>query len=98
MEEAAAARTAMLEDAAEASRALARLADTRAECYEQRKAIATEVEAVQCSMRDTLRASSQQQTLHSAKVDAMEYRLEEMKEILLLLRELSMEVQMAELN
>ena len=36
VEEAAAARTAMLQSEAEAQRALARLADTRAECNEQR--------------------------------------------------------------
>ena len=42
-------------------------------------------------------ANSQQPTLQSAKVDAMLYRLEKMKDILLQ-RELRMEVQMVELN
>ena len=42
-----------------------------------------------------LRASSQQQTVQSAKVDATGYRLDELKEMLLQLR---MEVQIAELN
>ena len=44
-----------------------------------------------------MRASCQQQTVQSGKVDAMGYRLEEMKD-LLLQREYRMEIQMAVLN
>ena len=51
----------------------------------------------QCSVKDSLRASSQQQTVQSAKVDAMGCRLDEMRK-LLLQRELRMEVQTAALN
>ena len=97
VEEAAAARTAMLNAEAEAKRALARLADTRAECNEQHQAITTELEAMQKVMQDGLRNNSQQQTVQAARVDAMGHRLEEMKE-LLLQRELRMEVQVAEWN
>ena len=49
-------------------------------------------------MKDSLRASSQQQTAQSAKVDAMGYRLEEFKKVLLQRMDLRMEGQMADLN
>ena len=52
---------------------------------------------MQSSVKDSLRAATQQTTVHAAKVDALRYRLEEMKDMLLQ-RELRMEVQMAELN
>ena len=97
VEEAAEARTAMLQAEAEAKRALARLADTRAECAEQHQAIAAELEAMRCSVKGSLRAASQQRTLEAAKVDAMGYRIEEMKDMFLQ-RELRLETQMAELG
>ena len=97
VEEAAEARTAMLQAEAEAKRALARLADTRAECNEQHQAITSELKALQNSVKSSLRAASQLTTVQAAKVDAMGYRLEEMKD-LFLQRELRLEVQMAELN
>ena len=97
VEEAAASRTAMLDAEAEANCALARLADTRAQCSEQHKAIAAEIDAVQCFVKESCRASSQQQTVQSAKVDAMCYRLQKMKD-LLLQRKLRIKWQMTELN
>ena len=97
VQEAAAARTAMLQAEAEAQRSLARLADTRAECNEQHKVMTAELEAMQDSVKCSLRAATQQTTLQAAKVDAMGYRLEEMKD-LFLQRELRVEVQMAELS
>ena len=96
VEEAAAART-MLKAEAEAQRALVRLADTRTECNEQHQAITAELEAMQSSVKDSLRAVTQQTTVQAAKVDGLAYRLEEMKDMLIQ-RELRMEVQMAELN
>ena len=97
VEEAAAARTAMLQAETEAQRALACLADTRAECNEQHKAITAELEAMQDSVKCSLRAATQQTTVQAAKVDAIGYRQEEMED-LFLQRELRMEVQMAALN
>ena len=98
VEEAAAARTAMSKEEAEAQRALARLADTRAECNEQHQAITTELEAMQSSVSDSLlRAATQQTTVQAAKVDALGYHLEEVKNMFLQ-RELRMEAQMAELS
>ena len=97
VQEAAAARTAMLQAEAEAQRALARLADTRTECNEQHKVKTAELETMQDSVKCSLRAATQHTTLQASKVDAMEYRLEEMKD-LLLQRELRIEVQMAELS
>ena len=97
MEEAAAARTAVLQAEAEAQRALARPANTRAECKEQHKVMAAELEAMQNSVKGSLRAANQQNTVQSAKVDAMGYCLEEMRD-LFLQRELRIEVQMDELN
>ena len=89
VEEAAAARTAMLQAEAEAQRALARLTDTRAECNEQHKVMTAELGAMQVSVKCSLRTATQQTTVQAAKVDAMGYRLEEMKN-LLLQRELRM--------
>ena len=97
VEEAAEARTAMLQAAVEAQRALAHSADTRAEWNEQHKVMAAELEAKQCSVKDSLSATNQQNTVQSAKVDAMGYRIEQMKD-LFHQRELDMEVQKAELN
>ena len=47
VEEAAAAKTAMLQAEERAERALLRLADTRAECNEQHNVITAELEAMQ---------------------------------------------------
>ena len=70
VEEAAAARSAMLQAEAEAQRALARLADTRAECNEQHKVMTAELEALQDSVKGSLRSATQQTTVQAAKVDA----------------------------
>ena len=94
-EEVAAGRTAVLEAEDETERASARPAETRAECMKQHKAMATEIEAVQCCVKD-LSASSQQQTVQSAKMEDMGYWMEEMKDVLLQ-RELRLEVQMSTL-
>ena len=58
IEEAAAGRTAMLQAEAEAQRALARLADTRAECNEQYKVMTAELEALQDSVKGSLRSAT----------------------------------------
>ena len=97
VEEAAAARTAMLQAEAEAQRALARLADTRAECNEQHKVMTAELEALQDSVKGSLRSATQQTTVQAAKVDAIGYGLEEMKD-LFLQRELRVEARLAELS
>ena len=68
VKEAAASRTAMIEAKAEA------LADTRDECSAQVKTNAAGIEAMQNAVKDSLRSSSQQQTVQSANVDAMGYR------------------------
>ena len=87
----------MLQAEGDAQRPLARLADTRAECNEQHKVMTAELEAMQDSVKCSLRDATQQTTVQAAKVDAMRYRLEEMKD-LLQQRELRMEVQVAELS
>ena len=97
VEVAAAARTAMLQAEAEAQRAFARLADTRAESNEQHNAMTAELEAMQSSVKESLRATNQQHTVQFAKVDAMGYRLEALKDIFLQ-RDFRMEVQTGELN
>ena len=97
VEEAAAARTAMLQAEAEAQRALARLADTRAECNEQHKVMTAELEALEDSVKGSLRSVIQQTTVQAAKVDAMGNRLEEMKD-LFLQREHRVEARLAELS
>ena len=63
VEEAAEAITAMLQAEDQAQRALARLADTRAECNEQHEVIAAELEAMQSSEKDRLTATNQQNTV-----------------------------------
>ena len=87
----------MLQAEAETQRALARLVDSRAECNEQHKVMAAELEAMQSSVKKSLGATNQQHTVQSAKMDAMGYRLEEMKDPCLQL-ELRMEVNMAEVS
>ena len=91
VEEAAAARTAMLTGEAEEQRVLARLAYIRAKYNEQNKVITAKLcdrkpEGLQPATNGAIR-----------KVDAMGYRLEEMRDQILQ-RQLRMEVQMAELN
>ena len=97
VEEAAAARTAMLQAGTEAQRALARLADTRSECKEQHKVMTAELEALQDSVKGSLRSATQQTTVQVAKVDAIGYRLEEMKD-LFLQRQLRVEARLFELS
>ena len=60
VEEAAEARTVMLQAEAETKRALARFADTRAECNEQHEVMAAEFQAMQSFLKDSLRATNQQ--------------------------------------
>ena len=97
VEEAATARFAVLQAETEAQRALACLADTRAECNEQHKVMTAELEALQDSVKGSLRRATQQTTVQAAKMDAMGYRLEEMKD-LFLQRELRVEARLAELS
>ena len=78
-------------------RALARLADTHAECNEQHKVMTAELEAMQDSVKCSLRSATQQTTVQAAKVDAMGHRLNDMKD-LLLQRELRIEVRLAKLS
>ena len=87
----------MLQTEAETPPALARLADTRAECNEQHKIMTAELEAMQDSVKGSLRSATQQTTVQAAKVDAMGYRMEEMKD-LFLQRELRVEARLAELS
>ena len=87
----------MLQAEAQAQRALARLADTRAECNEQHKVMTAELEAMHDSVKCSLRSATQPTTVQVAKVDAMGRRLNEMKD-LLLQRELRIEVRRAELS
>ena len=87
----------MLQAETEARRALARLADTRAECNEQHNVMTAELEALQDFVKGSLRSATQQTTVQAAKVDAMGYLLEEMKD-LLLQRELRVEARLAELS
>ena len=61
----------MLQAEAEAQRALARLADTRAECNEQHQAMTAELEAMQDSVKRSLRDATQPTTVQAAKVDVM---------------------------
>ena len=56
-----------------------------------------ELEALQVSVISSNRSATQQTTVQAAKVDAMGYRLDEMKD-LLLQREPCMEVRLAELS
>ena len=83
VEEAAEARTAKLPAELEAQRALARLADSGAECNEQHKVVTVELEAMQNSVIGSLRANNKQQTAQSPNVDAMGCRLEEIKDLFL---------------
>ena len=87
----------MLQAETEARRALARLADTRAECNEQHNVMTAELEALQDFVKGSLRSATQQTTVQAAKVDAMGYLLEEMKD-LFLQRELRVEARLAELS
>ena len=74
----------MLQAEAKAQRALARSAETRAECNEQHQVMEAELEAMQSPVKSSLRATNQQHTVQSSKVDAMGYHLEEMKDLFLL--------------
>ena len=87
----------MLQAETEAQRALARLADNRAECNEQHKIMTAQLEALQDSVKGSLKSAPQQTTVQAAKVDAMGYRLEKMKD-LFLQRELRVEARLAELS
>ena len=87
----------MLQAEVEAQRALARLADTRAECNGQHNVMTAELEAMQDSEQCSLRRATHQTTVQGANVDVMSYRLNEMKD-LLLQRELRIEVRLAELS
>ena len=73
----------MLQAETEAQRALARLADTRAECNEQHKIMTAELEALQDSVKGRVRPATQQTTVQAAKVNAMGYRWEEMQDLFL---------------
>ena len=93
-------KTALLDAQAEAQRALAGIASTRAECNEQHHAIVKNIRTMQTTMREGLHISDQlrtDQNVQGARVDALGHRMGEMND-LLMARELRVENQINDLS
>ena len=72
-----AAQIALMETDAEVKRAIARLADTKAECNEQNsydRAMIPEIGTVQNHVKSSIQSSSNSQTAQTAKMEAMRQR------------------------
>ena len=93
-------KAALLDAQAETHRALAGLANTRAECNEQHRAIVENIMTMQTTVREGLQVSDQLRTAQNvpnARVDALGHRTGEMNDMLMA-RELRVETQINDLS
>ena len=93
--EAAKARKALLEAQAGVKQAASQLSERKARCDREHQAIVEEIEAVQSKLRTSTERPMQGQEVQAARMDAMGYRMTEMKDMMAQ-REVRMEAQIQE--
>ena len=93
--EAAKARKALLDAQAGVKQAASQLSERKARCDREHQAIVEEIEAVQSELRTSTERQMQGQEVQAARMDAMGYRMAEMKD-LMAQREIRMEAQIQE--
>ena len=93
--EAAKARKALLEAQAGVKQAASQLSERKARCDREHQAIVEEIEAVQSELRSSTERQMQGQEVQAARMDAMGYRMAEMKDMMAQ-REVRMEAQIQE--
>ena len=93
--EAAKARKALLEAQAGVKQAASQLSERKARCDREHQAIVEEIEAVQSELRTSTERQMQGQEVQAARMDAMGYRMAEMKDMMAQ-REVRMEAQIQE--
>ena len=93
--EAAKARKALLEAQAGVKQAASQLSERKARCDREHQAIVEEIEAVQSELRTSTERQLQGQEVQAARMDAMGYRMAEMKDMMAQ-REVRMEAQIQE--
>ena len=93
--EAAKARKALLDAQIGVKQAASQLSERKARCDREHHAIVEEIEAVQTELRTSTERQAQGQEVQSARMDAMGYRMAEMKD-LMAQREVRMDAQMQE--
>ena len=93
--EAAKARKALLDAQIGVKQAASQLSERKARCDREHQAIVEEIEAVQSELRTSTERQAQGQEIQAARMDAMGYRMAEMKD-LMAQREVRMEAQMQE--
>ena len=95
MYEAAKARKAILDAQICVMQAASQLSERKARCDKKHQAIVEEIEAVQTELRTSTERQAQGQEVQAAHMDAMSYRMTEMKDMIAQ-REVRMEAQMQE--
>ena len=93
--EAAKARKALLNAQIAVKQAASQLSERKARCDIEHQAIVEEIEAVQTELRTSTERQAQGQGVQAARMDAMSYRMAEMKDMIAQ-REVRMEAQMEE--
>ena len=93
--EAAKARKALLNAQIGVKQAASQLSERKARCDKEHQAIVEEIEAVQTELRTSTERQAQGQEVQAARMDAMSYRMAEMKDMIAQ-REIRMEAQMQE--
>ena len=93
--EAAKARKALLDAQIGVKQNASQLSDRKARCDKEHQAIVEEIEAVQSELRTSTERQAQGQDVQAARMDAMSYRMAEMKDMIAQ-REVRMEAQMQE--
>ena len=91
--EAAKARKALLDAQIGVKQAASQLSERKARCDKEHQAFVEEIEAVQTKLRTSTERQAQGQEVQAARMDAMIYRMAEMKDMIAQ-REVRMEAQM----
>ena len=93
--EEARARKALIDAQIGVKQAASQLSERKARCDREHQAIVEEIEAVQSELRSSKKRQEQGQEVQTARMDAMGYRMAEMKD-LMAQTEVCMEAQMQE--
>ena len=94
-DQAAKARKALIDAQMGVKQAASQLSERKARCDRKHQAVVEEIEAVQSELRSSTKRHEQGQEIQTARMDAMGYRMAEMKD-LMAQREVRMEVQIQE--
>ena len=80
--QAAKARKALIDAQIGVKQAASQLSERKARCDREHQAIVEEIEAVQSELRSSTKRQEQRQEIPTARMDAMDYQMAEMKDLM----------------